>query len=117
MPLTSEDYKTYLASSKPYMWLPWWAPRFVPHGVLSAMASLRNIQFGIGHGHSANELFIPSMHPKNSEAWRTVLYHTLVDRLGALALLPARLDKTYVLIRFSDHAHDLAFLKKHFLTQ
>lgn len=110
--ITPENYRDELARSRMCAkYLPFWVPRFIGH----IGASLAYPHFGIGHGFSQETCFFP---PKNSSEWYAqeifpaeLARHSIVDRLGALALLPGRLDHVAVATKYSGHANDLAVLK------
>ena len=84
-------------------------------GFINVVAKIAKIDFGYGHGFLKDEFFIPV----NSTAeWRAqerypaeIARHSVVDRLGALALLSGRLSHAYVVGNRSGHAHDLQTLK------
>lgn len=107
-----EDYRDWLASSRPYAkFMPIWAPRWLASGIASVLYP----HFGLGHGFSENTVFLP---PKTGKQWLAremvpmeIAAHTAVDRIGALALLPGRLDHAYVQAKYSGHKHDIRTLK------
>ncbi|MBU0615573.1 MAG: UDP-3-O-acyl-N-acetylglucosamine deacetylase [Nanoarchaeota archaeon] len=114
--LDSETYKKEIARSRPY------AKHVakLPSQLLSLLAAIANPSFGIGHGFDPDtNVLLPiylqkdmkrgqSLYPEGDEPAR----HTIMDRLGALALLPGRLDGVKVTARFSGHANDIAVLNR-----
>lgn len=111
--IAPENYRDQLAasrmSSKVYRpWMPDWAAR--------AIVSFWNPAFGIGTGFSRKTVFLPTRtkeewHQQDRYGYGELARHTIVDRLGAIALLDGRLDSTYVRARFSSHRNDLETLK------
>jgi len=120
--ITADQYKQELAKSRPMAFNPdfYW----VPTSVASFFASIQNYEFGIGHGWSSSTLFLPV---GTKQAWRDqeleqgfldggeIARHTIVDRLGSIALLPGRLEGVIVKAYLSGHENDLLVLKKYVL--
>ncbi|MEK6963951.1 MAG: UDP-3-O-acyl-N-acetylglucosamine deacetylase [Nanoarchaeota archaeon] len=104
--ITSQNYKDSIAPSRALVYVPSWLPKFVASTLMTCIYP----SFGIGHGFTDKNVFYLSSNPLQ---WSTVIYHTIMDRLGAIALLDGRLNYTKIYIQFSNHAHDLDFLKKH----
>ena len=111
VPITPLSYLTELAEARPYAkhLLPW-----MPRWITEKAASLANLRFGYGHGFSEENLILPN------NGWTEQLRypdeiarHTIVDRLGALALLGVRFDHVGVQTYRSGHQHDLDFLRRH----
>lgn len=104
------SFRDNVAAARPY----------AKHAVLpgaSFLAALANPTFGLSHGFSKNTVFLP---PKSTEEWRArdrfggmdeIARHSVVDRLGALALLGRRIEGVKVRTEFSGHANDLEFLR------
>jgi UDP-3-O-acyl-N-acetylglucosamine deacetylase len=110
--ITPDNYRDQLSGSRPYA-------KHIPHSaiprkILSAAAALLNLDFGFGHGFSPDTYFIPV---RTEREWRQqeiypaeIARHTVVDRLGAIALLPGRLNKATVTANRSGHASDIRVL-------
>ena len=114
--ITPETYKSQLARSRMYAK----HLKFGVHSrIASAVASLVYPSFGIGHGFTPSTVFLPA---RTLEEWREqenvpseIAAHTIVDRLGALALLDGRLDGVKVTTRFSGHKNDLYVIRNFLL--
>ncbi|MBI2558858.1 UDP-3-O-acyl-N-acetylglucosamine deacetylase [Candidatus Woesearchaeota archaeon] len=113
--ITPQSYRDELSRSRPYAKH---APVWLPKRLVSAIAAVMFPSFGIGHGFDSSKVFLPV---KNKEEWyKTQRYpdgdeiarHTMVDRLGALALLNGRLEGVRVLARYSGHENDLRVLRE-----
>ncbi len=114
-----KTYKEEIARSRPYSKhlkrLPVW--------VRSCAAAIMNPSFGLGHGFDPEENVLLPIRNKGDlyrarrhyAAGDEPVRHTIMDRLGALALLPGRLEDVKVTAQFSGHANDIAFLS-HALT-
>lgn len=111
--ITPQTYKDRLSKSRPYAkHVPVW----MSTKLASAIASLANPSFGIGHGYENTNVFLPV---RTANEWyqqeiypAEIARHTIVDRLGALALLDGRLEGVRVIARFSGHANDLIILRE-----
>lgn len=119
-------YRYELAASRPLINLfpagvPYalanWVTSRVPLQRLSPIASIFHPSFGIGHGVTEETFFVNTT---NRDRWRAqerysaeIARHTIVDRLGAIALLDGRLEGVRVETQFSNHANDLAVLKRY----
>ena len=113
--INAANFYDELAASRPYAKH---VPPGIPEYLLGAIASVANISFGLGHGFSKDIVFLPQktkedwlLNQPNYPAGDEIVRHSIVDRLGALALLPGRLDCATVLSRFSGHKDDLKVLK------
>ncbi len=115
--ITPETYKAELSRARPYAKH---APAWMPRKVTRFFACLLNPSFGLNHGFSEDNVLVPERsREKLLEEQRRVGFgkgdeitrHTIVDRLGALALLPGRLDHVRVTARFSGHKNDLDILR------
>lgn len=120
------SYRYELAASRPLInvfpaGVPYaianWVTSRVPLRSLSPIASVFHPSFGIGHGITEETFFL---HTTNLKQWRSqeiypaeIARHSIIDRLGAIALLDGRLEGTRVETKFSNHANDLAVLKKY----
>ena len=113
--INSESYNSEISRSRPYAkhCLP------LPDVVLDALASIFNPSFGIGHGFDPeNGIMFPvtAKKPYLAKAIYSTgdepVRHTIMDRLGAIALLPGRLDHVKMSARFSGHANDIKMLKR-----
>jgi UDP-3-O-acyl-N-acetylglucosamine deacetylase len=111
--ITPENYRDQLASSRMFSkiyrsWMPDWAAKMI--------VSFWNPSFGVGTGFSRETVFLPT---RTKEEWikqdrygyGELTRHTIVDRLGAIALLDGILNYTYVRARFSSHRNDLETLR------
>ncbi|HLD02589.1 MAG TPA: UDP-3-O-acyl-N-acetylglucosamine deacetylase [Candidatus Nanoarchaeia archaeon] len=116
--ITPEAYKSELSRARPYAKH---APAWMPRKITRFFACLLNPSFGLSHGFDEDNVLVPERsREKLLEEQRRVGYdkgdeitrHTIVDRLGSLALLPGRLDHVRVTARFSGHANDLDVLRK-----
>ena len=90
----------------------------MPESLQSALASFIIFpRFGIGHGISHDSAFMPTKTVKEWEKQERVeaeiAAHTIMDRLGALALLDGRLQGIEVTCNRSNHPHDIHTLKKY----
>lgn len=111
--INAVSYRDELARSRPYAkGIPAWMPLIMA----DAIASFWYPTFGIDHGHNASNVFLPVRTKKEWHAQETspaeIARHTIVDRLGALALLDGRLDGVKVTARYSGHVNDLMVLKE-----
>lgn len=111
--ITPEKYRDDLARSRMYVKH---SHPLIPHSIAGMIMSIVYPTFGIGHGFSTSTVFLP---PKNEEDWRKqeifkheIARHTIVDRLGAIALLDGRLEGVKVTTKYSGHAHDIAVLSR-----
>jgi len=116
--ITPQNYKKQLAQSRMYAkWLPDWANKNnLTRLITKVVMEIVYPSFGIGHGFTPSTVFLPV---KNKEEWREqeiyskeITRHTIVDRLGAIALLDGRLDGVKVKAKFSGHANDIKVLKE-----
>lgn len=111
--ITPQMYKDHLAGSRMYVkHAPSWAPKWLA----GSIASLMNPTFGIGHGFTENTIFLPT---KDPNVWRArerykaeIARHTIVDRLGAIALFGARLEGALVESYRSGHRNDIETLRQ-----
>ncbi|MBI2655115.1 UDP-3-O-acyl-N-acetylglucosamine deacetylase [Candidatus Woesearchaeota archaeon] len=113
--LTPQSYRDELSRSRPYAKH---APLWLPKKLASAIAAVMFPSFGIWHGFDNSKVFLPV---KNEDEWYKsqryasgdeITRHTIVDRLGALALLEGRLEGVRVLAKYSGHANDLRVLRE-----
>lgn len=88
----------------------------LPEWILNFGASIANPSFGWGHGFSRGEFFFET---KDKDQWKSqerqpaeIARHTIVDRLGAIALLGERLEGALVKAKFSGHQNDIDVLKE-----
>ena len=110
-----ERYREELAFSRPYMALSKVRKLFGKSGC-SLIASILNYDLGIGHGFTEKNVFLPT---DTTEEWinqevkgAEVARHSIVDRLGAIALLGKRLEGVRCEMYFSSHANDLKVLRE-----
>ncbi|MBI2630444.1 UDP-3-O-acyl-N-acetylglucosamine deacetylase [Candidatus Pacearchaeota archaeon] len=91
-----------------------------PRFIMNILAMVAYPNFGIGHGFTERNVFIP---PKTRVEWRQqefcyfgkrgeIGYHTIIDRIGALALLGYSLSGVHVECKFSGHKNDLRVLRE-----
>jgi UDP-3-O-acyl-N-acetylglucosamine deacetylase len=117
--ITTENYKEQLAGARRYAEHVKYL-NFLPTAVRDRMASFLamffNPGYGIGHGFSRENVFLPV---KNQAEWFSqenycseVARHTIVDRLGAIALLNGRLENVRCMMKFSNHINDLKVLNE-----
>lgn len=116
--VTPNNYREQVAASRAHMKHLKYIPRFVPDAFISVATSLAYPSFGVGHGYDEKTFFLP---PKTLKEWREaeiyqeeIARHTIVDRLGAIALLGERLEGVHITTRFSGHRNDIDVLKKYF---
>ncbi len=117
--INAKNYRSELAESRPFA-SPLKYLQVLPDKVAfkfaSAVAALWYPSFGIDHAHTENNIFLPK---KNVREWKDqermeaeLARHTIVDRLGAIALLGARLDHIFCKMNRSSHRHDLEILER-----
>ncbi len=110
--INSQNYRDELARSRMYVKH---LPRGIPKKIGSFLACFAYPQFGIGHGFTPETVFLPV---KNAKEWTRqelmfaeIARHSIVDRLGAIALLPGRLEGVKVSAYRSGHQNDINFLR------
>jgi UDP-3-O-acyl-N-acetylglucosamine deacetylase len=91
---------------------PWW----VPKSVMSLAATVAFPSFGLGHGITRENVFLP---PRTKEQWRAqeimkneIACHTIIDRLGAFALI-GKISGVKVTCNGSGHQHDIETLRNY----
>lgn len=107
--ITPRNYHQHLAASRPYAKHIENLVGKVPCSVLSLGASLVNWQYGLSHGFDKQTYLLPNegqIYPQE------IARHSIVDRLGALALLGLRFDHTKVISDQSGHREDLETLRE-----
>jgi UDP-3-O-[3-hydroxymyristoyl] N-acetylglucosamine deacetylase len=110
--ITPRNYRDELARARPYeKHLPLW----VPLGLMDFGASLFYPTFGIGHGFSSENVFLPV---RTREEWEKqeryhgeIARHSIVDRLGAISLLEGRLEGVMVYANRSGQRNDIQVLQ------
>ena len=110
--INAKIFKEELSQSRPYAkHVPNWAPRWVA----KIGASLAYPSFGLSQGFSESTVFFP---PENLKEWRRkeiyraeIARHSIVDRLGALALMSGRWKGLTVTTRYSGHKSDIEILR------
>ena len=115
--ITPESYRDELSQSRPYAKH---VPTWLPISAASLLASIANPFYGLGHGFTPETIFFPV---RTKEEWDAKqLYasedefarHTIVDRLGALALLAGslggRISGLEVAAKYSGHKNDIRVL-------
>lgn len=111
--ITPENYKEF-SSARAYMKIiPHWAPE-------SLLKTLGGIFFYPHHGlKSGMSSELNFRQTKTAEQWKAqekmpneIAYHTIIDKLGALALLQGRLQGMHVTSKFSNHKNDIKVLKE-----
>jgi UDP-3-O-acyl-N-acetylglucosamine deacetylase len=126
--VNAANYRDQLSKSRPYAKE---APHWIPRGVAGFLASLWYPGFGYGHGHTTSTVFLPvgakRLHRKEKRRaiaaarWEMqeidgydaeIARHSIVDRLGAISLLPGRLEGARVTMKFSNHSNDLKVLRE-----
>lgn len=105
-----KTYKKEIAESRPYVK----HFSFCPSWMLRLGASLANPSFGLGHGFEEDNVLLPdngrngsNQIYRNYASGDEVTRHTIMDRLGALALLPGRLEGMRIVTKFSGHRNDI----------
>ena len=108
-------YRDEVSRSRPYAKQ---VPVWMPQKLASIIASFVYPTYGIGHGFANSTLLMPvrtrdewyrsQLYPKGDEITR----HTILDRLGALALLDGKLEGVRVIAQYSGHANDIRVLKE-----
>ena len=117
--ITTENYKNELAGARRYAehvkYLNF-LPNFLRDKLASSLTMFANPGYGLGHGFNTDNVFLPV---RTEEEWRAqeqyhaeIARHTIVDRLGAIALLDGRLDGVRCVMKFSNHINDLKVLKE-----
>ena len=118
--IDSQTYKTELAGARRYaehLKIPMKIlGKKVSFAIGSAAALVLYPSFGIGHGFNFDNIFIPV---STVDEWREqeqypeeIARHTIVDRLGAIALLDGRLEGVECYMKFSNHSNDIKVLKE-----
>lgn len=112
--INPQTYRDELSRSRPYAKH---VKTWIPLQMANILASLLNPSFGIGHGFDDSNVFLPvktrkewyekQPYPRGDEITR----HTIVDRLGAIALLDGRFEGVRIATKYSGHENDLNFLK------
>jgi len=111
--LNAENYREQISKSRPYSK----HGTGLPISLASAIATVANLDFGFGHGFDETNVLLPVQN--KTDAQKRTLYpqfdepvrHTIMDRLGSIALLPGRLDSMNITAKFSGHANDIKILK------
>ncbi|MBW2987482.1 UDP-3-O-acyl-N-acetylglucosamine deacetylase [Candidatus Woesearchaeota archaeon] len=117
--MTPENYKKELAGARRYAEHVKYL-NFLPVAIRDRFASFltafANPSYGLGHGFSVDNVFLPV---STEEQWKAqekydaeIARHTIVDRLGALALIDGRLDGIRCVMKFSNHINDIAVLNE-----
>ncbi|MBW3011233.1 UDP-3-O-acyl-N-acetylglucosamine deacetylase [Candidatus Woesearchaeota archaeon] len=115
-----EVYHKHLSEARRYahhiIFLMKYMPEKVAYSVASFLANFAYPSFGIGHGFHTENVFLPR---RTADSWfaqekfpAEVARHTIVDRLGAIALLGARLQGIRCIMKFSNHENDVNVLKE-----
>lgn len=111
--ITPENYKA-ISNARAYMKvIPHWAPEnlvkflggifFYPHhGLKSGMSNKINFRQTRTKEQWENQERMPN----------EIAYHTIIDKLGALALLPGKLQGAHLTSKFSGHKNDIQTLKE-----
>lgn len=114
--ITPQIYESRLARSRPYARHIDGKILDLPLPILSTAAKIINWEYGIGHAFSKEAYLIP---PRSPAEWDKaqlfpceIARHSVVDRLGALALLGVRFDHTKAVTRKSGHKEDLEMLRE-----
>lgn len=110
--ITPKNYKDGLSQSRAYAKH---IPAGAPFWLASLGAALAYPSFGIGHGFTHSTVFLPV---GTEGEWRAqeiypaeIARHSIVDRLGAIALMDGRLDRVKVTVKYSGHANDIRVLR------
>lgn len=115
--ITSKTYKQELAKARAY------AKHYInlPDKIVNFLASyVFNPSFGLEHGFDPKEnIFLPIKNEDDlfraTEIYKEgceIARHTILDKLGAIALLPGRLDGVIFETKRSSHANDIYVLNK-----
>jgi len=111
--VSPENYKE-ISDARAYM-------KIVPHWASEALVKtvggiLIYPHHGLKSGISSKVNFRQT---KTAKQWKKqermegeIAYHTIIDKIGALALLPGRLQGAHVTSEFSNHQNDLQILKE-----
>ncbi|MBW3013151.1 UDP-3-O-acyl-N-acetylglucosamine deacetylase [Candidatus Woesearchaeota archaeon] len=117
--INGESYKKELAGARRYAehlkyfkFMPDW----MAHRIGSFLTNFVNPTYGLGHGFNKRNVFLPT---KTIEEWYSqekcpaeIARHTIVDRLGAIALLDRRLEGVRCVMKFSNHVNDINVLRE-----
>lgn len=117
--MVPETYREELARARPYaahLEFVSFLPNKVAHLIAKAVAHVWYPEFGIGHGFSEENVFLPT---KTPEEWKAqerypgeIPRHTIIDKYAPFALLDGRLDGVEVrIIPRSNHKNDIKVLK------
>lgn len=112
--ISDEVFRDELAKARPLFRYPYLARFSAAERIL---ASLAFPSYGCGTGLRRDTFFYPQ---NSAAAWRSeervsaeIARHSIVDRLGAFALLPGKLVGVHVEAFLSGHANDIAFLSRY----
>jgi len=109
----NEESIKEISSARSYCGTVSWAPRWLTKTV----ASLVYLSHGFGNGNDGGNTFYPM---KTRKQWKDqevmgaeLACHSIMDRLGELALLPGRLEGVYVQSFKVGHKEAISALKKY----
>jgi len=118
--MTPETYREELVLARPFaahVEFMSFLPDKIMHLIARFAASFFCPEFGIGHGFSEDNVFLPK---KTPEEWLAqerysgeLARHTIIDKYAPFALLDGRLDGVRVnIIPRSNHANDIKVLRE-----
>jgi UDP-3-O-acyl-N-acetylglucosamine deacetylase len=114
MRITPENYEKISAARAYMKHIPTWANEDVTQAIGGLFIYP---QYGFGTGMSTEVNFRQT---KTAQEWKSqermpgeVAHHTIIDKLGAIALLPGRLNGVHIKCNRSGHTHDIQTLKKY----
>ena len=112
--LSPTNYKQISTARAYCKVFPDWLPEEFCRRVIGTIIFPR---FGFYSGISSNNVF---RRARSAEKWKArermdseIACHTIIDKLGVIALLDGRLSGVYITCEFSGHKNDLAILKKY----